>query len=178
MGWENNPGLAEVVKNPQGSLLQSLIAQLSGGSAPNSGGLLGKLGAIGGAIGPIGMGAGALLTGLSGLFGGKSQMEKMQEEGMRASLDRRKSIFSMLQNRYGQSDASPSQYLSQFEQMQAPGRNRQASMLDSRLGLDSGVAAGELARSAQSDNAGFLLNQMNRQGDQRMQLLQLLASQA
>lgn len=95
--------------------------------------------------GPAGMAGGALFGGIADLLGGKSQGEKDLEK-----------VFSLAQNRMGQSVMEPTQYLAQYMRALAPQFNRQAEGINRRLGLESGAAQGELARGQQSVLSGIL----------------------
>ena len=90
---------------------------------------------------------GSLLGGLAGLVKGPSQAQKSARE-----------VFNLAQNRMGQSVIDPDQYLADFMRMMGPRWNAEASAMDRRLGLDSGIAQGELARSRQSGISQFMLN--------------------
>jgi len=89
----------------------------------------------------------SLLGGLGGLLAGKSDAEKRSEK-----------TFNLAQNRLGQDVLQPEQYLAEYMRAAAPKFNAQAEGINRRLGLDSGVAQGEMAHSMQSDIASFMLN--------------------
>lgn len=155
-------------------LMQMLQQQQQSSQAPGPD--PGKfLGIATGALGPLAGLAGGLVSTLGGLLAGPSQLEKAQLDSLRSSEARKKESFSAIQNRLGQSPNDPSQYLAQFQRSQAGRRNSLASGLDARLGLDSGVAAGDLARSFDQQDSGFYLDQVNQGRNERMNLLQLLS---
>lgn len=115
--------------------------------------------------------AGGLAGGLAGLFRGKSDSQKRSGQ-----------VFGLAQNRLGQSVLDPQQYLAQYMRSLAPKFNKQAEGIGKRLGLDAGVAQGEMARSQQSTLSGLLANlskfnaQMSTQRD--MNLLQIMQGAA
>lgn len=88
---------------------------------------------------------GGLLGGLAGLFRGPSESQK-----------RSRAIGDLALNRLGQSVLDPSQFLAQYAQSLAPQFNQQAESINRRLGLDSGLAQGALARHQQSTLSGIL----------------------
>lgn len=105
--------------------LLNLFQQISG----SGGGLVGNL-LTGGALS-----AGAtLLSGIGDLIGGPSKQEKGANR-----------IFNLAQNRLGQSVFDPSLVLSKIMASMRPQMTKQAEQITRRLGLDAGVAAGELA---------------------------------
>lgn len=92
----------------------------------------------------------------------------------------KKKVFSMAQNRLGQNVLSPEQYLADYQRALAPRFNQQAEAMNRRLGLDSGVAQGELGFQMQFPLAQFMF-EAKQQNDmlkaQRdSQLLQLMGS--
>jgi len=97
---------------------------------------------------------GSLLGGLAGLFRGPSQSQKSSRQ-----------VFNLAQNRLGQSVMDPQQYLAQYMRSLAPKFNQQAEGVSKRLGLDSGVAQGEMMRFQQPMLSGLLadLNKFNAQ---------------
>lgn len=116
------------------------------------------------------LGAGTtLLTGLAGLLGGKSDAEKRSEK-----------TFNLAQNRLGQDVLHPDQYFADYFRAMAPRFNQQADSITRRLGLDAGVAQGELANSQQSSFAQFLLGAKQQNDILKSQrdnmLLQLMGS--
>jgi len=129
----------------------------SGGGATGSGSIPGVMGMLGGGGGLFGLGdlatgglfsfGSGLLGGLGSLFGGKSDSEKRADK-----------VFSLAQNRLGQDVLNPDQYLADYMRTMAPKFNMQGETMNRRLGLDSGVAQGELAHMMDSELAGFLLN--------------------
>jgi len=96
--------------------------------------------------GLLGMGS-SLLVVLGGLLACKSDGEKRTEK-----------TFNLAENRLGQDVLQPEQYLAEYMRAAAPKFNAQAEGINRRLGLDSGVAQGEMAHSMQSDLASFMLN--------------------
>lgn len=157
------------------------VNPLGGGSGGSSGGgggggmdwlqkMMGGAGSMSWA-GPAGMAGGALFGGLADLIGGPSQGEKDLEK-----------VFSLAQNRMGQSVIDPSQYLAQYMRALAPQFNQQAEGINRRLDLDSGAAQGELARGQQSVLSGILadLSKFNAQAtmNQDMGLLNLMMESA
>jgi len=112
---------------------------------------------------------GSLLSGLGSLLAGESPGEK-----------RTKETYGLARNRLGQSVIEPEQYLADFYRTATPRIKRQGETIERRLGLDVGVAQGELWSSANEMLADFLL-QAKMQADilksQRdTQLLQLMGS--
>lgn len=116
---------------------------------------------------------GSLLGGLAGLFRGPTQAQKSA-----------RSVFSLAQNRLGQSVLDPQQYLAQYMQSLAPKFNRQAEGVGKRLGLDSGVAQGEMMRFQQPMQAGILADlniqnaQLSAQRDMSLLATMMHAAQA
>lgn len=110
-----------------------------------------------------------LLQGLAGLVQGESWQSK-----------NKKQVFKLMQNRLGQSVLDPSQYMNDMQRAMAPKLNRQGEAINKRLGLDSGVAQGELAYQASFPlmeyfaQAKMMDAQMRTQRD--MALLQSMAS--
>lgn len=136
------------------------------------------LGGAGGAVAPFNplLGAGisfgsSLLSGLGGLLSGPSTSQKNARR-----------VSGLIQNQLGQSVLDPDQVFGQIQSSLAPQFNRQAEGVNRRLGLDSGVAQGELARFQQSTLSGILaqLNQFNAQAtsNRDVSLLQLLTQNA
>ena len=97
--------------------------------------------------------AGNLLGGLGGLLGGKSDAEKRADQ-----------VYSMAKNRIGQNVLNPDQYLADYLRAAAPRMNMQAQGMERRLGLDSGVAQGEMAYNMEAPLAQFML-QAKQQND-------------
>ena len=93
---------------------------------------------------------------------------------------KKKEVFSMAQNRLGQNVLNPEQYLADYQRALAPRFNQQADAMNRRLGLDSGVAQGELGFQMQFPLAQFMF-EAKQQNDmlksQRdSQLMQLMGS--
>ena len=118
---------------PQGSGLEQLLAQLGGG--PNPWAMAGA------------QGAGMLFGGIADLLRGESPGEKRSKE-----------TFGLLKNRLGQDVLQPEQYLADYMRSLAPQFNRQAEGVNKRLGLDSGVAQGQMAANQQSTISSFMFN--------------------
>ena len=119
-------------------------------------------GLLGGAasMSPVGMAAsaaGPVLDFIGNLLGGQSPLEKFQLEELKKRSAGRDKVSGLLQNRLAQGPSDPSQYLAQYEQSLAPRFNQIAESTNARLGLDSGVAQGDLNRSRQSDISNFYL---------------------
>ena len=97
-------------------------------------------------------------------------------------LEKYQKVFGLAQNRLGQSVLDPSQFLAQYMQSLAPQFSQQAESINRRLGLDSGVAQGELARGQQSTLSGILadLTRFNAQAtaNQDLGLLNLMTRSA
>lgn len=125
--------------------LLKLLGQSQGGKSQ---GLFG-LGDVG--TGGLFSAGGALFGGLADLLGGKSDAEKRSTE-----------TFDLARNRLGQSPFDPDQYLAELQRSLGPQFNQQAEGINRRLGLDSGVAQGELARGQQSTLSSFLLQARQR----------------
>ena len=141
---------------------------MAGGKDQTSSGLFG-LGDV--ATGGLFTAGGSLLGGLAGLFRGKSDLEQLQEDMLRQQMAAagqgsrmRQSAFNLAQNRLGQSVLEPEQYLADYMRSLTPTFNRQAEAVNKRLGLDSGVAQGELARSREFKIADWFW-QMKAEGD-------------
>jgi len=110
------------------------------------------------------IGAGTtLLGGLSGLLQGKTDAQK--QAGMQ---------LKEFQNLIGQDVFNPNADIAAIQQAQRPQLQANAQRLESRFGLDSGVAAGQLAFDQQSGLAGALLqsrqlnNQLKAQRDNQL----------
>ena len=132
-------------------------------------GLMGKSGGIFGLSNPLSMGllmgGSALFSGLSSLIGGKSSGEKRREE-----------VFNLAKNRLNQPVADPEQYVSQFRAARAPEQARSAEQINRRLGLDVGVAQGELATGQMQELARFLLGARMRAAEMKSQKENFLLS--
>lgn len=89
---------------------------------------------------------GPLLGAIGSLFQGESWGDKNA-----------KKVSSMAENRLGQNVLDPQQYMSQYMRAMAPQLNQQGERIGQRLGLDSGVAQGEMAFQQQAPMAQFLL---------------------
>ena len=81
----------------------------------------------------IGTFAGGLLGGLGKLFGGESEEEK-----------RRKKVFGMAESQYGQEVFDPNQFMADIQRELRPQVKRRGEIMEKRLGMDVGVAQGEL----------------------------------
>ena len=81
----------------------------------------------------IGTFAGGLLGGLGSLLAGKSEGEKRQEK-----------VFNLAENRLGQDVMDPNQFMADIQREFAPQVKRRGEQMEKRLGLDVGVASGEL----------------------------------
>ena len=90
---------------------------------------------------------GELLGDLAGLLRGETDAQK-----------RAGKTFSLAENRLGQDVLKPEQYLADYMRTLLPQFNREAESINTRLGLDSGVAQGALAESRQSQIGSFLLD--------------------
>lgn len=113
---------------------------------------------------------GDLLGGLTSWLGGSGQRS------------RKKEVYNLAKNRMGMDVLHPDQYLAEYYRSMAPEFNKRAESVNSRLGLDSGVAQAEIGSSMESSLASFLL-QAKQQNDvlksqRNDQLLQLMAQVA
>ena len=95
--------------------------------------------------GLLGLGT-SLLGGIGGLLQGKTDAQK--QAGM---------SIKEFQNMLGQDVINPEADIAAIQRSQRPGLSASAQRLDRRFGLDSGVAAGELAHQQQSGLASALL---------------------
>ena len=92
------------------------------------------------AIGP------ELMKGLSSLFAGETPGEKRASE-----------TYALAQRKMGKNYYNPDAEVGTFEAANAPRFNKMAEGINNRLGLDSGVAQGELAYQRQGQYADWLL---------------------
>ena len=119
----------------------------------------------------IGTGVSALLGGLGGLLKGKSEGEKARE-----------SLRKLIQNRMGQKAIDPQQFYGGVMKQLAPRIKRRGEIIEKRLGLDTGVAQGELFGQFFEDvqSKMFDLQQWAAQinAQQEMQRLQMLSQLA
>ena len=81
----------------------------------------------------IGTFAGGMLGGLGSLLGGKSEAEKRKEK-----------VFGMAQSQFGQDVFDPNQFMADIQRELGPQVKRRGEIMEKRLGLDVGVAQGEL----------------------------------
>lgn len=88
--------------------------------------------------GPWGMAASTFGPPLLKAFGGLLRGESWESKN-------KKKVFGLMQNRLGQSVLDPMQYMAEMQRAIAPRLNKQGEAINKRLGLDSGVAQGELA---------------------------------
>ena len=117
----------------------------------------------------------SLLGGIAGLIGGKSDMEKLQEQQMRESMTRRSESYNLIKNRYAQSGNEPQQYLAQFMRATQEQRGREAEGVNQRLGLDSGVAQGEMLKNAWNSYLNYSLGAQERSRSNRDNLLAMMS---
>jgi hypothetical protein len=102
--------------------------------------------------------AGSLIGGIGSLLQGPSWGDKKAKE-----------VYSMAQNRMGQSPLQPEQYLAEFMRANAPRFNQQAEGIARRLNLDSGVAQGEMTQQQQPAIASFMLQAKQRNDELKFQ---------
>lgn len=111
----------------------------------------------------------SLLGGLGKLIGGPSAGEKRKRE-----------TYSMAKGELGKSVIDPNRYMADYQRYMLPQFNRQAEMINRRLGLDTGVGQSELAYNMQAPLAGFRWQSMQRADELKnardMALYRLMAS--
>lgn len=117
----------------------------------------------------IGTFAGGMLGGLGRLFGGESEEEK-----------RRKKVFGMAQSQFGQDVFDPNQFMADIQRELRPQVQRRGEIMEKRLGLDVGVAQGELFselfEAMSSRMIGLKTSAAQAKASRDVQLLSIMAS--
>ncbi len=117
----------------------------------------------------IGTFAGGMLGGLGKLLGGKSESEKRKEK-----------VFGMAQSQFGQEVFDPNQFMSDIQRQLRPQVKRRGEIMEKQLGLDVGVAQGELFselfEAMSSKMIGLKTSAAQAKASRDMQLLSIMAS--
>ncbi len=113
----------------------------------------------------------SMLGGLAGLFAGDTEEEKLLKDQRKRGTE----IYSLLKNRYAQTGNEPEQYLAQFMRATQEQRAREAEGVNTRLGLDSGVAQGEMLKNAWNSFLNYSLGAQERGTARKDNLLSLMA---
>ena len=116
----------------------------------------------------------SLLGGVAGLLQGPSEEEKYLQERRRRGTE----AFSLIKNRLAQTGNEPEQYLAQFMRATQEQRSREAEGINSRLGLDSGVAQGEMLKNTWNSFLNYSLGAQERNAGRKDNLLAMLAGLA
>lgn len=113
----------------------------------------------------------ALFGGIVGLLGGDSE----QEKAIRERRTRGKEVYNLMKNRLSQSGNEPQQYFAQFMRATQEDRAREAEGVNQRLGLDSGVAQGEMLKNAWNSYLNYSLGAQERSRANKDNLLAMMA---
>jgi len=117
----------------------------------------------------IGTFAGGIMGGLGKLIGGKSEQEK-----------RRGKVFGMAESKLGQEVFDPNQFMADIQRQLAPQVKRRGEIMEKQLGLDVGVAQGELFselfEAMSSKMIGLKTTAAQAKASRDAQLLSIMAS--